>query len=120
MVVLGAPGRHLLQYRLQVLTFLSEAIFGAGWHLGETLAGDDTLSFEVVEALAERARVNVAHGFFELAEPLRASEQISQNQSCPLVANNVHSAGNTADLRLERLDNSGSFHTLQSIVMALY
>ena len=97
-----------------------QGVLDARRHFGETLFGDNAMSFEVIEALAESTWINAADGLFQFAEALGAGEQISQNERRPLVANNLHGAGDAANFGLDGGGNRCRFHTLQSIVMGLY
>ena len=58
---------------------------------------------EVVEALAEGAWADAAaaavgfEGFFEFAEAFGAAGQVAKDESGPLVADNLHGAGDAAN-----------------------
>ena len=98
-MVLSAPGRHLAEDGEEVGAFGGEGVFGAGRDFGEAAAGDDAVGFEVVEALAEGAGIDVANRAFEFAEAFRAGEQVAQDQGGPFIADDLHGAGDAADMR---------------------
>jgi hypothetical protein len=115
--MLGAPSGHLAEDGLEVLAFGGEGVFGAGWDFGVAVAGDDAVFFEVVEALGEGAGVDGADGFFKFAEAFRAAEQVAQDERGPFVTDNLHGAGDAANVWFEGFINRLSLHcfTLYSI-----
>jgi len=94
--VLFAPGGHLFENRDQVATLVGQGVFAAWWDLGERLLGDNAVSFEVVEALAQRSWVDLADRFFEFTKALFAGCEVAQDQRSPFAANYFHGAFNAA------------------------
>ncbi len=66
------------------------------------LLGYDTVSRQVVKTLAEGARVDTADGSFQFAEAHRPRCQVTQDQSRPFVADDLHGRGNATAFGLKR------------------
>ncbi len=63
-VVFVAPGGHVLEDRKEIAAFGGERVFAPGWDFGEGFFGNNTVTFECFEALAEGAWVYAADRFF--------------------------------------------------------
>lgn len=102
-MVFGAPSGHLAEDGLEVGAFGGEGVFGAGRDFGVAAAGDDAVLLEVVETLGEGAGVDAADGALEFAEAFGTAEQVAQDERGPFVADDLHGAGDAADMRFEWL-----------------
>ncbi len=67
----------------------------------ETLFGDDTAAFQVVQPLAKGAWVYTSDGLFQFAKPFWAANQVAQYKGGPFVADYFHGTCYTADVRFE-------------------
>lgn len=100
----------------EVLAFGGESVS----RMDGALLANNAVLLQVVEALGQGSWIEAGDGLFQLTEALGAAGQVAQDQGCPLVANDLHGAGDAAVPGFEARVCEG-FHTfaLQNIVDSL-
>jgi hypothetical protein len=78
------PRRHRLEHGTEAAAALSELIDDARRDLGVHGAGQDALVLEDPQALGERLRASDVQPLAKLAEPLRAGQELADDQRRPL------------------------------------
>ncbi len=89
-------GAKSLDQRQRRLTLWRQAVFDPGRDRREDLTIENALSFELLQASAEHARTHPGR-LLKLAESLRATRQVTQNQESPGVTKKSSSASDWTD-----------------------
>src|SRR5512146_3282129 len=88
---------HGVNQVCQCLTLLGQRVLDLGRHLGVGAAMQHALTLERREPLGKRLGADANQRALELAETLRASRQVAEDEERPLAAHNLSCAGNGAD-----------------------
>ncbi len=86
---------------MEVTAFRGQGVFGAGRDFSEAATSDDAVSFEVVQTLAQGARIDSTDGMLQFAEAFGPVEQVAQDERSPFIADDLHGGGDAADFGFE-------------------
>lgn len=84
-----APLSHMTQNRYYVMTFVCEVVLAAIWCAGARLFFDNTVLFELIESLAERAWVDAFDRALQFTKTFWLGVEVAKYKRSPFLANDV-------------------------------